>query len=289
MPLPDLVVIPLESAGVLSVRGPDARRFLQGQLSHDLNQLTPTRPLLAGLHSAQGRCLALLRLFALGDEQVLAVLPRELLPTVTNHLRRYLLRAKAQIEPADSQWHVYGVMGPDAASAAASRQHLSLDDAGLRYLILAPRLEALPEGLRLSEALWDAEDIAAGLPQVHAATSLQFTAQMLNLDRVDGLSFEKGCYTGQEIIARAHYLGRVKRRMRRFHTPDEALRLLPGAACRLSDGRSARVVFAAPAEAGGQEFLAVTGPADPAMDAAPADESSLQVEAVELPLPYPLD
>ncbi len=284
MPMPDLAVIPLEHLDAISIRGPDARDFLQGQLSQDLDRVTPSTPRLAGLHDPQGRCIALLRLFALDTGNWLAVMPHELLSPVSERLRKYVLRSRVQLAPATSQWRAYGVWGPDAAAAAATRAHQMLGDAEDRALVIAPRLEPLPDGERMAEQHWHAQDIRTGLPQVFAATSGLFTAQMLNLDLVDGVSFTKGCYTGQEIIARTHYLGQAKRRMHRFHTLSEQP-LAPAATVSLSDGRRARVVNAAPAEGGGQEFLAVTQAYDAAgvMGSADAPET---LQAEELALPY---
>ena len=283
--MPDLSLIRLEHLGVLALRGADARTFLQGQLSNDVAALATGEALLGGLHTAQGRCLALLRVFALDGEQLLAVLPAELLAPIATHLGRYRLRARVQIEPAQEQWRVYGLHGPDAEVAARIRLHMAMDPSGLRQMILAPRAETAPEAQLQPEHHWHAADIAAGLPQVFAATSGTFTAQMLNLEHVAGVNFAKGCYTGQEIIARAHYLGTVKRRMRRFHTAEPAP-LAPGQSLALADGRKAVVVNAAPADGGGQEFLAVTGAAvsgDAQVDASPA-----QAPLQELPLPYPV-
>jgi tRNA-modifying protein YgfZ len=287
--MPELAVIPLEHLDVLSVRGPDARAFLQGQLSQDIGVLVAGKPQMAGLHDPQGRCLAVLRLFALEGDQILAVLPRDLVATVVAHLRRYVLRSKVQLEAATSQWFAYGLLGPDAKAAATTRQHMTLGDDGMRELIVAPRLETLPEADRMPESLWHAQDIEDGAPQVFAATSGQFTAQMLNLDLVRAVSFSKGCYTGQEIIARTHYLGKVKRRMRRFHSPHGA-GLLPGASVTLEDGRQVLVVNAARVAGGETEFLAVA-PAPASSDAsrlATALADSTLVPATELPLPYAL-
>lgn len=284
-PMPDLAVIPLEHLDVLSIRGPDAGEFLQGQLSQDLTRVTPEDPGLAGLHDAQGRCHAVLRLFALDQGHFIAVLPRELVAPVADRLRKYVLRARVQLQAAGSQWRAYGVWGPDAPAAAATRAHLLLGAEGDRALVLAPRVEPLPDGELLDEAYWHAQDIRNGLPQVFAPTAGLFTAQMLNLDLIDAVSFSKGCYTGQEIIARGHYLGRVKRRMRRFHVSTDAP-LRPGDALQLGDGRSARIVNAAAAEGGGQEILAVT--TAPGLAAAGEDEGGATLEAMELALPYAL-
>jgi tRNA-modifying protein YgfZ len=283
--MPDLAVIPLEHLDALSIRGPDARGFLQGQLSQDLEAVSPSTPRLAGLHDPQGRCIALLRLFALDAEQWLAVLPRELLAPVSERLRKYVLRSRVQLAPATSQWRVYGVWGPDAEAAAATRAHQTLGNAQDRVLVIAPRLESLPDGELLAEQHWHAQEIQSGLPQVFAATSGLFTAQMLNLDLVDGVSFTKGCYTGQEIIARTHYLGQSRRRMHRFHTLSEQP-LAPAAAAVLADGRRARIVNAAPAEGGGQEFLAVTQAPGATSGAVSAEAAVTPLQAEELPLPY---
>jgi folate-binding protein YgfZ len=100
-------------------------------------------------------------------------------------------------------------------------------------------------------------DISAGVAQVYAATSEEFVAQMLNLDALGGISFEKGCYTGQEVIARAHYRGRVKRRMQRFLSREPVTGLAPGVSGQLADGRTFKVVEAAELANGRCEFLAV--------------------------------
>jgi folate-binding protein YgfZ len=138
---------------------------------------------------------------------------------------------------------------------------------------------------------WQRLQIAAGLPQVYTATSEEFVAQMLNLDVLGAIAFDKGCYTGQEVIARAHYRGRVKRRMQRFVTR-AACALTAGDAGTLADGRTFRVVEAVPTADGRCEFLAVAplvaaGPATPEHAPAPAP-GTLVLEAQVLPLPYVL-
>jgi folate-binding Fe-S cluster repair protein YgfZ len=112
---------------------------------------------------------------------------------------------------------------------------------------------------------------------------------MLNLDRLGAISFEKGCYTGQEVIARAHFRGQVKRRMQRFFT-SSGVALSPGARLRLQDGRSAQVVMAAEPEHEGREFLAVTstGAVDAAVSDDPVQADAEAVTVSTLPLPYSL-
>lgn len=287
--MPDLAITPLDDLAALAVRGPDAAAFLQGQLSQDMAQLAARGAVFAGLHNAQGRCLALLRLFHLGQDQILIVLPTELAEVVCPYLTRYVLRAKVTIEDANSSWRSYGLAGPDAEAAAETRIHLPLEPAGFRQLIVAPRSEPLPQGHVASRAEWRIQDIEAGMPEVLSRTTGEFVAQMLNLDAIGAISFEKGCYTGQEIIARAHYRGHVKRRMQLFHT-DSAEPLLPGTRIFLQDGRRAQVVLAEFNAEGAQEFLAVAALPSATSETAGTDQQdgAPRIQVVQMPLPYPL-
>lgn len=224
--------------GALRFGGPDARAFLQGQLTNDLALLASGRPLLAAYCNPQGRVIAVLRLSEDGDG-ILARLPALMVDRVIEKLRRYVLRMKVT---------------------------LSNENAGLEV--------AGEDRLR---------DIHAGQPQIYPETSELFVAQMLNLDLIDGISFNKGCYTGQEVIARAHYRGKVKRRMQRFRTLKPAT-LNPGEAGQLSDGRNFTVVTAAQLETGCSEFLAVA----PLLlgENELLDTTSTLIEAEQLVLPY---
>jgi folate-binding protein YgfZ len=287
--MPDLSLTDLDDLAVLGVRGADAVFFLQGQLSQDVSLLSGRGAQIAGLHNPQGRCLAVLRLINLADDHILVVLPAGLADSVRQLLSRYVLRARVKIEDANSTWRVYGVTGPDASAVASTRLATPMDPDGLRQLVIAPRGEPLPQGEPARRAEWRLDDISAGLPEIVAATSGMFVAQMLNLDLLEAISFEKGCYTGQEVIARAHYRGQVKRRMQRFQT-GSTTRLAPGERISLSDGRRAQVVIAAALEeeGRGQEFLAVTTmPGSTLPDEVEEQEATAQrMQAVQLPLPY---
>jgi len=285
--------VELSELGVLSVRGADALRFLQGQLSSDVMQLAAERPQLAGYHNPQGRAIAVMRLAAAGA-QVLAVMPRELIEVVARRLSRFILRAKVQLSDGSADWRVRGLVGPEAAARAddARAIPIQVSHAPTRWVVLEP---SAPGEVPLSSApeprtAWRLLDIAAGLPQVYASTSEAFVAQMLNLDLLDAVAFSKGCYTGQEVIARAHYRGRVKRRMQRWRTLGRA-RLIPGDSGRLADGRLYRVVEAAQHPDGRCEFLAVA-PLDARAEAEPdaqaTDPAQPLIEAEQLPLPYEL-
>jgi tRNA-modifying protein YgfZ len=279
----------LDDLGTLRFSGAEVEEFLQGQLSNDVSRLSGGVLLRAGVHNPQGRTLALLGLVGAEQGDILALLPLELVASVATHLRRYLLRAKVTISDDSAHYRVLGVATPDAAGALSGRRvgyGLAHEP---RALLLQSALEPPPSLPMLSREQWRALDIAAGLAQVYSTTSGQFVAQMLNLDCIDAISFTKGCYTGQEVIARAHYRGRIKRRLQRFVTRS-ALRLAAGDAGRLDDGRSFRVVEATQHADGQCEFLAVASLAGAAQE---ADESgqllaSGAVAASALPLPYTL-
>ena len=325
--------VALSGLGVLAVRGPDARRFLNGQLSQDVTALDPRQVQRAGLHNPQGRVVALLQLVARADDptgtEVLCVLPRTLLAETEGLLRRYLLRAKATLQDVSADWRIEGLWngtpGP-VESLGAAEQHdgvitwrHSPDGRCLRLSPAphpssgppdaAPSADAPadpPRPALAAQAAWHLADLSSGLPQIHPATRGAFVAQMLNLDVLGGISFTKGCYTGQEVIARAHYRGRVKRRLQRFEaTPPSPGASLPdpGAALKFADGRGAQWVDGAPRPDGCWEFLAVAplatvqtggsvGMPDPAADLA-ADlaagaSTALRLEVRALPLPYRL-
>ncbi len=283
--MPDLALTKLDDLAVLAVRGRDALTFLQGQLSQDVNRLQDGEAAPAGLHNPQGRCIAVLRLLRMTREHLLLVLPADLADSVRQLLARYVLRANVGIEEAAAAWRIYGATGPDADAVAATRLSMPVDATGTRQLILAPRGEPLPDAEIVSRTLWRLDDIAAGWPEITTATSGLFVAQMLNLDLLHAIAFDKGCYTGQEIIARAHYRGEVKRRMQRFHTDSDAV-LAAGLRLRLADGRGAQVVVAAAAETGGQEFLAVTTLPGAGNDAGEGADGQPALPATQLPLPY---
>jgi hypothetical protein len=264
--------------GVLRIGGPDAVRFLQGQVTSDVRQLADGRTQLAAYNTPQGRVIALLRLHQTEDA-IYALLPTELLERVSALLRRFVLRSKVELQiAADLQ---VGWIGTAALSAAmeeasydatrtmspvpntAATHMVAFDYAPGRQVIAVP-----PDAWRSITGLsstrahpliqdeWLAQDIADGRPQVFAAASEAFVPQMLNLDLLDAINFGKGCYTGQEIVARTQHLGRIKRRTFRYRLPAGPL---PSSLAPLHrDGtRVAEVVMSARHE-GGIEILAVT-------------------------------
>jgi folate-binding protein YgfZ len=277
----------LDDLGTLRFSGADAGKFLQGQLSNDVSALSATALLRAGLHNPQGRTLALLWLVAADGGDILALLPRELLALIATQLQRYVLRSRLTISDDSAQHRIYGLASPDAGPGAPGRRIAYGARDQQRMLLLQGAAEPPPQGPMMTRDQWRALDIAAGLAQVYGATSGQFVAQMLNLDCIDAISFTKGCYTGQEVIARAHYRGRIKRRLQHFATP-AAPCLAAGDSGRLDDGRSFRVVEAVPQADGGCEFLAVAGLPGAASEADEGGQGAQGLAYSALPLPYAL-
>jgi len=238
------------------VSGADARTFLQGQLTADMDTLTRDRPLLASVNSAQGRVQAVLHLTE-RDEGIVLTLVSPLVENTIQRLRKYVLRSKVKIEmlPAVRPELVEGLW----TFASSDQEHCDgLSANG-------------PEKTLLSH-------IRAGVPHIFPETHEAFVAQMLNLDVLGGISFEKGCYTGQEIIARAHFRGAVKRRMFRFAAKCAAP--TPGTRLLANGEHAGDVVYAAATESG-CELLAVVSLAQ--ADAALTSEDGTALTKLELP------
>ena len=276
--------------------------FLQGQITNDTKGLTANSVLLAAYLNPQGRVLAVLRLLP-HSSGTLAILPRELLQPTAERMRKYVLRAKVKIDAAGESLVVSGYHGAAAltqaglpllaeGSAYAEREGIGVARVGqdARYWVVAPPNPELDasEAATDIESAWRLADIQAGLPQVYGATSEAFVAQMLNLDLLDGISFKKGCYTGQEIVARTQNLGRIKRRL--FH-----LKLPPGAWCvgdelALSDGRHGRLTEVVAGEHASEALAVLTLEPQATPEAlAPEAPAAAPVTAAEqVPLPYAL-
>ncbi|HEY0800999.1 MAG TPA: hypothetical protein VGD54_09150, partial [Steroidobacteraceae bacterium] len=273
----------LPHLGVLRFSGADAISFLQGQLSNDTQRLADQGALLAAYSSAQGRVLALIYLLP-HSSGVLAILPREILNATLERMRKFILRAKVRIEDLSDSLAVAGQVGAPPSTGYVERDGIGSapvgHDPSRRWIIRAadPHMPSIEDAWRLA-------DIRAGLPQIYAATSEAFVAQMLNLDLLDGISFTKGCYTGQEIIARTQHLGRIKRRLFRLRLPaaDWAI----GQPVSLVDGRQGRLIELGESREG-IEALAVLN-VEPSAGAPGVTAPDQRVaQATELPLPYQL-
>ena len=229
------VVARLDFLTVLRVSGADARDFLQGQLTADVDEVGTSRSRLAAWCSPKGRVLAVFRLLADPGGGYRIVCERWVAATLLARLRMFVLRSDVRIDDAGDELAVAGVAGVHALPERAGgwAHTAEVDDATRfgemtiarvparhpRFIVTGPPAcvgsiaSPAPTGVQTaSPGNWRLADICAGVPRITAASSDVFLPQMLNLDRLHAVSFEKGCYVGQEIVARAHHLGRVKRR-----------------------------------------------------------------------------
>jgi folate-binding protein YgfZ len=264
----------LNGLGLLSCEGDDARSFLHAQLTSDVAGLGAHEARRAGWCSAKGRLMATMLVVPHGGGFLLQ-LSRDLAPAVARRLAMFVLRAKVKLADASGAWVQFGVWGPGAARRLAElgleTPHdvlaCAVTDAGTvvriaaeRFLLLAPAADQarlVGELADAGEEAWDLQDIRDGLPRVVHATQEHFVPQMVNLERLGAVDFHKGCYPGQEIVARTQYRGVLKRRMVRARVAAPAS---PGDELFAEDlaGQPAGVVVnAAAAPEGGSELLAV--------------------------------
>ena len=223
----------LDGDRILGVSGADATRFLQGQLTCDVAALQPGSSTLGARCNPKGRMQSSFRLLKLSEEQYLLAIPSELLTAQQQDLARYAAFFKVQLDDASDQWLRLGLWGDNADAALAStgiEQSTAAPEKGLVipldhsiFEIWLPREQSGAAMATLTThgapALlndWHLQLIRLGIGQVQEQTRESFIPQMLNLQQLGGVSFQKGCYTGQEIVARMQYLGKLKRRMYRL-------------------------------------------------------------------------
>lgn len=221
-------IYPISDLGVLAVSGKDAAKLLQGQATCNVFEVTETQARIGAFCNPKGRAIATFLLAKQGDDYLL-VLPLELLEPVKTRLQKYVLRSDVKFTDRSDQLCLIGVSGAEAASEplfAARREHdtvsIAMSSTQARHLLIAEAEQATAlwsdrvarqgYGPGSSED-WRYLDLIAGIPWLTQATSEEYIPQMLNLDKLGGISFTKGCYTGQEIVARTHYLGKAKREM----------------------------------------------------------------------------
>lgn len=276
----------LSHLGLLCFSGEDAESFLQGQLSCDVKKLGPNAAGYGSYCTAQGRMLAVFLLWA-KDGAFCMQLPAEILAPIQKRLGRFVLRSKVKIENASDAWVRMGLAGPGAAALLAEAgladpAHGGAETAmlpaghspaatvialgGSRFELAAapehaPALwDALAKGARaVGSGVWNWLEIRAGVPVVLSKTQEQFVPQMANLELLGGVSFQKGCYPGQEIVARTQHLGKLKRRMYLAHLAAECAPA-PGDelfSADLEGQASGMIVNSAPSPDGGHDMLAV--------------------------------
>jgi tRNA-modifying protein YgfZ len=217
----------LNRYGLLSVAGAEARDFLHAQLTNDILNLPPERSALAGWCSAKGRLLATFLVIP-APQGYLLQLARDLAPAVAKRLSMFVLRSKVKIADESDAWAQFGVWQENRhPSGIAWKDRVAIVPVDERRLLRLEPAGAASLACDADEEKWTLEEIRAGRPLITAATQDQFIPQMVNLEALGAVDFQKGCYPGQEIVARAQYRGQVKRRMVRLPAPPGA-RLQPG-------------------------------------------------------------
>ncbi len=216
--------------GVIRATGEDARKFLHGQLTQDIEHLKAGQARLAGYCSAKGRLLATFVVWPRAQDELLLACSADVLPTVLKRLQMFVLRARCKLTDATAEIPLWGLAGDVAGQALGERadtpdwSQARIGDADIvhlpaavldsttvpRWLWAGTSVPALPA---LDAAAWAALEVASGVARIVAATAEQFVPQMVNLELVGGVNFQKGCYPGQEIVARSQYRGTLKRRV----------------------------------------------------------------------------
>ncbi|MDY0014244.1 MAG: folate-binding protein [Rhodocyclaceae bacterium] len=304
-------LVPLTHLGLIRARGEEAANFFHNLFSNDVKNQAPDQARWNSFNSPKGRMLASFLVWRQGDDYLMA-LSADLQPSLLKKLAMYVLRAKVKLDDPAQDQILLGVAGPTAASvlesvglaplpevmevaAQADAQVIRMTE---QAFVLATSPAAAPAlfdrlagaGARpAGTAAWQAASVAAGLPLVTQPTQEEFVAQMLNFELIGGVSFNKGCYPGQEIVARTHYLGKLKKRMYRLHLADGPAPA-PGQdlyAPDFADQSAGKLVNVAPSPQGGFEALAV-------LQTSSAEAGEVHLGAPDgprlafLPLPYAL-
>lgn len=269
----------LSTTGLICFSGDDAQAFLHAQLTSDVHALTPNRSQYSGYCTPKGRLLASFLLWR-SDEGYFMQLPAALREPIQKRLSMYILRAKVKARDASAEFSRFGIAGADAAAKlkplfgevpCAAHEVMHRDGVTIlrlpvdRFEVVVPtgKAAAVRETLAVNaEAAgpeyWDWLDIRAGIPVITPATQEEFVPQMVNFDGIGAVSFNKGCYPGQEIVARTHFLGRLKQRMYLVHIAADAAPQ-PGDklySAGMGDQASGMIVNATPSAEGGYDALA---------------------------------
>ena len=274
------VISPLTHLSLIEFSGEDAKSFLHNQLTSDVNHLESASAQHSAWCTAKGRMLASFLLYRSGSSYR-ALLSADLLATTQKRLQMFVLRSKVVISDASVGNEMIGVSGPNAAAtltdaglpapsrllevaAFADGQVIRLDDT--RYLLTVTRAAATTLWTRLVASarpvgtpVWQWLDIESGIPLISEATKEAFIPQMINFDKIGGVSFHKGCYPGQEVVARTQYLGKVKRHLYRIHADTVIAAGSPIFSAHSPDPEHpcGTVANAAPSPGGGYDALAV--------------------------------
>ena len=294
-------VAPLPHLGVIKIEGEEAAKFIHGQLTHDFSLLDLHTARLAAFCSAKGRMQASFIGFKRSTTEILLVCSKDLLPTTLKRLSMFVMRAKAQLSDASAEFELWGLLGNATKSIAGdARSTWSKADIdtctvvdlypadGLpRQLWVAPAGTPAPQGQALSPELWLWTEVRSGVATLSTPVFEAFVPQMLNYESVGGVNFKKGCYPGQEIVARSQFRGTLKRRAFVVHADTSMVAGDEVFGAEDDSQPVATVVQAAPAPQGG--FDAIVSAQLSAVERGALHHGSSQGPALHiLPLPYAL-
>lgn len=209
-----LNIIKLDHLGLIRILGPDRSTFLQGQLTSDITKLTPMHPMLGACCDPKGRMQANFWVFMEADA-IYFLLPKNMIEITLKHLKKYAVFSKVTLEAVTTDFFIFGLIGNEIKNQIEpqltnSKYHL-LKTTGERWLLIVTQnISATTD-----QDKWDALDIENGFCLLQPETSSLFTPQMLNWQKQGGVDFKKGCYLGQEIVARTEHLGKLKRHLYR--------------------------------------------------------------------------
>ena len=233
-PSPIAGAVRLAHLGVIRARGADAPKFLQGQLTNDVASLKSDAARLAGFCSAKGRLQASFVVCRAGADDYLLVCAASVLPAALKRLSMFVMRAQCKLSDASDDLAVTGIAGSAAGGLIGDAAVWSASEIEGATVIRLPDVDGNTRALRLAppDAAdawpavdlddWRALEVRSGLALIEAETVDRFVPQMLNFELVGGVDFQKGCYPGQEVVARSQYRGTIKRRMFLFETDGEA-------------------------------------------------------------------
>lgn len=312
MPNPDLSTMTylatLTNKQLLLVKGPDAGKFLQGQVTCDVKELNEPVTRLGAQCNPKGRILLSFRALQMNNETIALRLPASMMESAQKTLGKYIVFSKAKLQDGGNDFVLFGLFGDSAAAVASTFfQQLPTTYEGWiekdgSYLIqlAANRFECWVATATVDSFLdaiekktqkviadeWQLLDIAAGIGEVYPESYELFTPQELNYQLVNGINFRKGCYTGQEIVARLHYRGKLKRHMYRFEYKNDQIPP-PGTTIinSLSGQNAGTVVMAALNQQGKIELLASL--LDEQIDQAKVESATEKLSQLSLPYAIP--
>ena len=297
-------ITPLNHLGVIRAEGDDAVKFLHGQLTQDFSLLGMEEARLCAFLSAKGRMQASFIGFKRSPTEVLLVCSRDLLAPTLKRLSMFVMRAKAKLSDATEEFALYGVAGDALPALTGGVAHhawakTDMGEASVvflpsvagqpRALWVAPASESAPAGPALDPALWAWSEVQSGIATLTAPLVEAIVPQMLNYESVGGVNFKKGCYPGQEVVARSQFRGAIKRRAYLAHTDAEPAVGAEVFAASDLEQPCGLVVQAAPAPAPGNGWDAIVS-----LQITAAEHGSLQVGASDgmvltlSAMPYPL-